>query len=97
MGLFTSLLEAILIINVWVFRRSMKPFYVLLSWLDRFHLGKKNVPLDNPTHTTEFQKLNEAVSRFAKHSEEMFEQQKQFIGNASHEIQTPLAVCQNRL
>jgi signal transduction histidine kinase len=53
--------------------------------------------LDNPTHTTEFRTLNEAVNRFVKHSEEMFEQQKQFIGNASHEIQTPLAICQNRL
>ncbi len=96
-GLFASLLVAILLINVWVFQQSMKPFYVLLKWLDRFHLGKKNAPLDNPTDTTEFRRLNEAVSRFATHSEEMFEQQKIFIGNASHEIQTPLAVCQNRL
>ena len=37
------------------------------------------------------------MNRFAVHSEEIFEQQKQFIGNASHEIQTPIAVCQNRL
>ena len=96
-GLFVLLLVAILLINVWVFRWSMKPFYRLLKWLDGFHLGKKNEPLDNPTHTTEFRKLNEAVNRFVKHSEEMFEQQKLFIGNASHEIQTPLAVCQNRL
>lgn len=96
-GLFVSLLIAILLINVWVFRRSMRPFYRLLDWLDNFRLGKKNVPLDNPTHTTEFQKLNEAVVRYAAHSEEVFEQQKQFIGNASHELQTPLAICQNRL
>ena len=96
-GLFALLLVAILLINVWVFRWSMKPFYRLLKWLDDFHLGKKNAPLDNPTHTTEFRTLNEAVNRFVKHSEEMFEQQKQFIGNASHEIQTPLAICQNRL
>lgn len=96
-GLYVTLLFAILLINIWVFRRSMKPFYALLAWLDKFRLGKKNQPLVNPTHTTEFQTLNEAVSRFAAHSEKIFEQQKQFIGNASHEIQTPLAICQNRL
>jgi signal transduction histidine kinase len=96
-GLFVTLLVAILLINVWVFHRSMKPFYRLLEWLDHFRLGKKNPPLDNPTHTTEFRKLNEAVVRHTAHSESMFEQQKLFIGNASHELQTPLAVCQNRL
>ena len=96
-GLFISLLVAILLINVWVFRRSMKPFYRLLDWLDKSRLGKQNPPLDNPTHTTEFRRLNEAVVRYATHSEEVFEQQKQFIGNASHELQTPLAICQNRL
>lgn len=96
-GLFISLFIAILLINVWVFRRSMKPFYRLLDWLDKSRLGKQNPPLDNPTHTTEFRRLNEAVVRYAAHSEEVFEQQKQFIGNASHELQTPLAICQNRL
>ena len=96
-GLFTTLLIAILFINIWVFHRIMKPFYRLLEWLDNFRLDKKNEPLDNPTNTTEFRKLNVAVNRFAVHSEEIFEQQKQFIGNASHEIQTPIAVCQNRL
>lgn len=96
-GLFVALLVIILLVNIWVFRKSMKPLYGLLKWLDAYHLGKDNRPLNNPTKTTEFRKLNEAVSRFASHSETVFEQQKQFIGNASHEIQTPLAVCQNRL
>jgi len=96
-GLFISLLIAILLINIWVFRQSMKPFYILLDWLDKFRLGRKHELLDNPTRITEFRKLNDSVLRFAKHSEEVFEQQKLFIGNASHEIQTPLAICQNRL
>ena len=96
-GLFACLLVTILLINIWVFHRSMKPFYQLLDWLEKSRLGKKNETLGIETDITEFQKLNDAVSRYAAHSEEMFEQQKQFIGNASHEIQTPLAICQNRL
>ena len=96
-GLFIILLITILLINIWVFYRSMNPFYVLLHWLEDYRLGQSNKSLNNPTHTFEFQKLNDAVIHFAQHSEEVFQQQKQFIGNASHEIQTPLAVCLNRL
>ena len=96
-ALFATLLIAILVINIWVFRRSMKPFYQLLNWLDKYRLGQENEPLDISTYTTEFRKLNEAVNRYASHSEEIYRQQKLFIGNASHEIQTPLAVCQNRI
>ena len=96
-GLFVILLVIILLINIWVFHRSMKPFYLLLEWLEHYRLGKNNEKLSIETHTTEFRKLNEAVSRYVAHSEEVFEKQKQFIGNASHELQTPLAICQNRL
>ena len=96
-GLFVALLVTILLINVWVFHQSMKPFYQLLDWLEKFRLGKKNEPLRIQTDTTEFKKLTDVVTRYATHSEEMFEQQKVFIGNASHEIQTPLAICMNRL
>ena len=95
--LFASLLVVILIVNVWVFRNSMKPFYRLLEWLEGYRLGTGKIKLENPTNTTEFQKLNEAVMSFAFHSEEVYDQQKLFIGNASHEMQTPLAVCMNRL
>ncbi len=96
-GLYIILLLTIILINIWVFRKSMKPLYVLLNWMDNYRLNKKNAPLKNKTNVTEFKKLNDTVMRYAARSEEMFEQQKQFIGNASHEMQTPLAICQNRL
>ncbi|WP_455665759.1 sensor histidine kinase [Phocaeicola sp.] len=95
--LYVTLLLTIIIINVWVFYRNMRPLYVLLHWLDKYSIGKKNEPLHNDTKVSEFRKLNDAAIRYAKRSEQMFEQQKQFIGNASHEMQTPLAVCRNRL
>ena len=95
--LYVALLLAIILINVWVFRKSMKPLYVLLRWLEDNRLGRKRTELRNPTNVTEFCQLNDAVNAYASHSEEVFEQQKQFIGNASHETQTPLAICRNRI
>lgn len=95
--LYIALLLSIVFISVWVFYRNMKPLYVLLHWLDNYQTGKGNEPLINKTHVTEFRKLNDAASRYVERTEQMFEQQKQFIGNASHEIQTPLAICRNRL
>ena len=95
--LYVVMLLAFLIIHVWVFRRSMKPFYRLLAWLDVNRLGHKHEALQNPTDIVEFQRLNEAVGQYAAHSEALFEQQKQFIGHASHELQTPLAICRNRI
>ena len=95
--LYVLLLLIILSINIWVFRKNMKPLYVLLKWLDTSQLGKKNEPLENTAKITEFRKLNAATMAFAERGEKLFEQQKTFIGNASHEMQTPLAICRNRL
>lgn len=95
--LYVLLLLVILLITAWVYRRNMRPLYRLLGWLDRYQLGHPNEPLDNQTRITEFHHLNETVTEFAERNEKLFEQQKQFIGNASHEMQTPLAICRNRL
>lgn len=95
--LYVSLLLTFICINALIFHRNMRPLYVLLQWLDRYELGKKNLPLNNPTGITEFRTLNEAAVRNAERNERLYEQQKEFIGNASHEMQTPLAICQSRL
>lgn len=95
--LYAILLCSMVLINGWVLWRSLRPLYVLLRWLDNYQIGQENPPLENPTRITEFGKLTEAVKRSAERSGQLFEEQKQFIGNASHEMQTPLAVCRNRL
>ena len=95
--LYVILLIVIIIVNMWIFRQSFRPLYKLLNWLDNFNVGKKSEILVNDTKVIEFQKLNDAVIRSAQRNIEMYEQQKNFIGNASHELQTPLAICRNRL
>lgn len=95
--LYILLLLSILTVNAWVFQHNMKPLYMLLKWLEHYRLGGKNSPLKNRTKILEFRKLNEAAILATERSEKLFEQQRLFIGNASHEMQTPLAICRNRL
>lgn len=96
-GLFAALMLVIIGVNAWIVSRSMRPLYKLLRWLDRYDISGQPEALDNPTRVTEFRKLNETIWNFSLRSRKLFEQQKRFIGNASHELQTPLAICQNRL
>lgn len=95
--LYIGLLFVIIPVNIWIYHRSNRPLYKLLVWMDEYKVGGKNIPLENETDITEFKKLNEATVRNMKRAEEVFEKQKQFIGNASHEMQTPVAICRNRI
>lgn len=95
--LYLTLLVLILLINIGVFYGSLQPLYILLNWLDQYTIGQQATVPKLKTNITEFQKLYEAAMRSAQRNQTIFEQQKQFIGNASHELQTPLAICQNRL
>ncbi len=84
-------------LTIWVFRHTLSPLYRLLHWLDEYLPGHPNVPVPNDTSIIELRQLNEATQQMANRSEELYERQKQFIGNASHELQTPLAVLGNRM
>ena len=95
--LFILLLISIVIITIWIYKTSMSPMYKILKWLKEYKLGAKNIPLDDSTDIVEFQKLNDAIKSSIIRIEKSYTAQKEFIGNASHEMQTPLAICQTRL
>lgn len=95
--LYFVLMLTIMAVTIIVFYHNMRPLYRLLDWLDHLKVGGNNPPLDNRTGIAEFRKLNEAAGKALNRYEEAFEAQKEFIGNASHELQTPLAVMGNRI
>lgn len=95
--LYLLLLITVVGTTMWIFYNSMRSLYALLHWLDGYVPGHKTVPVPNNTSITEFRRLNAAAQQAVDRSEELLEQQKQFIGNASHELQTPLAVLGGRM
>ncbi len=84
-------------VTMLVFRKSMWPLYSLLHWLDSYIPGQKRRLISNNTDITEFKRLNNAVWQAICRYEEAYDRQKQFIGNASHELQTPLAILGNKM
>lgn len=95
--LYIVLLASVLIINNVLLRRVWKPFYTILDRLKNFRLGSTENFAAEKTNVSEFNSLNETVSSLLQRNIAIFNSQKQFIENASHELQTPLAISINKL
>lgn len=80
-----------------VLKGSFRPLHRLLEWLHRLQPGEEVPPLDNPTRIREFRELSAAAVDMGNRSYRAYEAQKQFIENASHELQTPLAIVRNKV
>lgn len=94
--LYILLLITIILATTLIVYRSMQPLYALLKWLDKYTPGRRPERLPH-SKIIEFDKLNHSAQTTIDRTEEHFEQQKLFIGNASHELQTPLAIIGNRI
>ncbi|OFX29868.1 MAG: hypothetical protein A2X08_12980 [Bacteroidetes bacterium GWA2_32_17] len=90
--LILFLLLALFVLNIFISQVTFKPFYNMLHKLQNFDITK-NKPLDigNPK-TFEFIQLKNELLAMTNKARNDYKHQKEFIENASHEIQTPLAV-----
>lgn len=80
-----------------VLKGVFHPLHRLLDWLHCIQPGKEVPPLDNPTKIREFRQLSDAALDMGNRSYKAYEEQKQFIENASHELQTPLAIVRGKV
>ncbi|GGC08830.1 sensor histidine kinase [Dyadobacter sediminis] len=95
--LYVALIVSILVVNNFLLKKVWKPFYHLLEQLKHFQLGKGEPVKTADTDVKEFRELNSAVTSLVLHTLETYNSQKQFIENASHELQTPVAISINKL
>jgi signal transduction histidine kinase len=91
------LATGLLVLNARLSRRIWKPFYKMLDHLKAYELDKnESFPIEK-SRIVEFDDLNLAVNQLTERNRKVFLQQKEFIEDASHELQTPIAVFQGKL
>jgi len=94
--ILTILLVAV-IINRVVLKRIWKPFYGSLEAVKDFKIaGRQNLKLP-ASGIDEFQFMNQTLQKITNRAQVDYLSLKTFSENASHEIQTPLAVIRSRL
>lgn len=78
-------------------RNLWHPFENTLKSMEQFKVSDKKLPTLESGDIKEFSRLNHALTRLMRRNSETYRQQKEFTENASHELQTPLAVMRSRL
>ncbi|HEY4874449.1 MAG TPA: HAMP domain-containing sensor histidine kinase [Puia sp.] len=91
------LLLILFITNRVLLRKIWQPFYQTLESIKTFNLAyKKNNGIEK-TNIDEFDNLNMAVNTMQSRIIKDYEILKNFADNASHEMQTPLAILNSKL
>lgn len=80
-----------------VSRRLWTPFDKILEEIEDFSLERGRVPTLDDGGTEEFARLNRSLTSLMEGCIDSYRQQKEFTENASHELQTPLAVFRSKL
>lgn len=97
-GLVSTVLGVAVVLTVrFISQREWYPFYDTIKVIDAFRIDgtdETSLPRGNSRELTV---LNEALNRLMAGSRKSFRAQKEFTENASHELQTPLAVMQTKL
>ncbi|MCF8462170.1 MAG: HAMP domain-containing histidine kinase [Flavobacteriales bacterium] len=94
---FALLLLGFILLNRRISKQIWQPFYATLRNLRDFDLNKNPALKLDSSDIEEFAELNQELEKLILRSVSTFNQQKEFIENASHELQTPLAILRTKL
>ncbi|REG91544.1 sensor histidine kinase [Algoriphagus antarcticus] len=101
-GLVTVVLYGILVfgfirLNRKISKDVWEPFDKTLTKLKSFDLSTSKEVNFEPSDIEEFEELNHTISKLIAENVSVYNQQKAFVANASHELQTPIALLKSKL
>ena len=99
--LFLLVISLLMIGIIWLSKHAATklwaPFYNTLDQIKSFELDKSIQPMFPETEIEEFSRLNKSLERLIEKNVVIFKSQREFIENAAHELQTPLALFQTKI
>lgn len=95
--LFVLIVGGLLFLNRRLSKSVWKPFRDTLDQLKTFSLNNQTKIEFSKTDVSEFDELNQSLTKLIEHNVSVYKTQKEFTENASHELQTPLAILKNKL
>jgi signal transduction histidine kinase len=96
--IFVLLLGAIVIINRKSSDLLWRPFHTTMKKVKGYDINKnQSFLLVQQTGISEFDQLNQTIANLISDVNLAYSNQKQFVENASHELQTPLAIIRSKL
>ena len=95
--LFVMIVGGLLFLNRRLSKSVWKPFRETLDQLKTFSLNNQTKIEFSKTDVSEFDELNQSLTKLIEHNVSVYKTQKEFTENASHELQTPLAILKNKL
>ncbi len=95
--IFFILLTVVVISDRMVSRKLLRPFHSTLQTIRSFNLKQKEPIKFQKTRTQEFNDLNLFLEKMTEKAVHDYTSLKEFTENASHEMQTPLAIIRGKL
>ncbi len=91
------ILVAYFIINRVLLKKIWKPFYQSLEAVKQFKISRTQAFTLPSTNTDEFEFMNQILEKITSQASHDYLALKTFSENASHEIQTPIAIIRSKL